>query len=282
MPPYQELSLIRYAKGENFPVASCLLSGKLRLHIKCFYNFARSADNIADNPTLSSKEKIKYLNGFEKTLMGEGSGYKAFQTAHNMYESLKESGVSPRHCMDLLQAFKQDAIKSHYSDWADLVAYCALSAAPVGRYMIDLHGEPKSSYRKSDSLCSALQLINHLQDCGDDYMNLGRVYLPMNWVNNSGLNLNDLSFKESTPALRRIIDWTLIGINRQLSEAESLPIILNSSRLSLETSIIYQIAKKLSKKLSENDPLSRRIRLSKSNLAYCFLTGVAKSLICRN
>ena len=278
---YAEPSFTTDAKHENFPVGSWLLSNKLRPHITCFYDFARCADDIADNPELSSEEKIKRLEGFEEALLGKGSGNSAFQKAMNMHESLKETGVSPQHCRDLLCAFKQDAIKSRYNDWADLVAYCALSAAPVGRYMIDLHGEPNMSYEGSDSLCSALQLINHLQDCGDDYRTLNRVYLPMDWVSDAGLDLIDLSCNKTTPALRQVLEWTLIGINEQLSDAENLHTRLCSVRLSLEASTIYQIARKLCQKLRENDPLSKRIELSKLDLVSCSIKGVATGLLCR-
>ena len=281
MAPHTEASFTTDSKHENFPVGSWLLSSKLRPHVACFYDFARCADDIADNPELSSEEKIKHLEGFEEALLGKGSGNSDFQKALNMHDSLKESGVSPQHCRDLLCAFKQDAIKSHYNDWAELVAYCALSAAPVGRYMIDLHGEPDMSYEESDSLCSALQLINHLQDCGDDYRTLDRVYLPMNWVRDAGLDLFDLNFNKTTPALRRVLDWTLTGINGQLSDAENLHTSLSSVRLSLETSIIYQIARKLYQKLRENDPLSKRIVLSKLDLASCSVKGVATGLLYR-
>ena len=266
------------AKYENFPVGSWLLPGKLRPHVACFYAFARSA---ADTPGLSPDEKSKRLDGFEDALLGKGSGDAAFQKALNMAESLKESGVSPQHCRDLLQAFKQDALKSRYDDWADLVGYCELSAAPVGRYLIDLHGGSNSGYWASDALCAALQLINHLQDCGDDYRTMNRVYLPMNWVSDAGLNLTDLSDEKTTPALRRVLDWTLLGINGQLRDAQALPACLYSTRLALEVSVIYQIARKLSRQLGENDPLSQRIELSKSDLASCSIKGVVACLICR-
>jgi squalene synthase HpnC len=279
--PYLETPSSKDAKYENFPVGSWLLSSKLRPHVACFYAFARSADNIADNPELSSDEKIKRLDGFEEALLGKGSGDTAYQKALDMAESLKESGVSPQHCRDLLCAFKQDAVKSRYSDWADVIAYCALSAAPVGRYMIDLHGGSNLGYWASDALCAALQLINHLQDCGDDYRTMDRVYLPMDWVSEAGLDLTDLSCDKTTLALRRVLDWTLIGINGQLRDANALPASLYSTRLSLEASVIYQIARKLSHKLGNKDPLSQRIQLSKSDLASCTLKGVAAGLICR-
>jgi len=269
------------AKNENFPVGSCFLSKKIRPHIKSFYNFARFADNIADHPELSSKEKLKQLDGFEETLMGKGAGDPTFREAINMHESLKKSGVSSKHCRDLLCAFKQDAIKSRYHDWADLEAYCDLSAAPVGRYMLDLHGEHNMTYEKSDSLCLSLQIINHLQDCKDDYQTLDRVYLPLNWVSEAGLDLVDLNGKKTTPALRRVLNWMLLGIGGHLNFSKSLPNNLQSVPLSIETSIIYQIALKLFNKIKLNDPLSKRIELSKPEYASCSITGLTKGLIHR-
>ena len=281
MSPHLTTILTKHAKHENFPVGSWLLSSKLRIHITSFYNFARCADNIADNPELSSEEKLKQLDSFEEALMGKGNGNPALQDALNMHESLQESGVSSKHCRDLICAFKQDAIKSRYTDWADLVAYCALSAAPVGRYMLDLHGEPNMHYKRSDSLCSSLQLINHLQDCGDDYRSLDRVYLPMDWVSEAGLDLVDLNKNKTTLALRRVLDWMLMGVNEQLNDSKSLPNNLQSVRLSLETSIIYEVAQKLFQKIKLNDPLSSRIELSKSELAICSIKGVVTGFLYR-
>lgn len=244
------------------------------MHVACFYAFARAADDIADSPDLRPQEKIHRLESFEAALLGQGEGNPACQKALNMAVSLNESGVSPQHCRDLLAAFKQDAVKDRYHDWPDLMAYCRLSAAPVGRYLIDLHGGGRLGYWPSDALCAALQLINHVQDCGDDYRTLGRVYLPSDWMAAAGVDVADLATKKTSPGLRQVLDWTLDGIDALLKDAQSLSASLASRRLGLEASVIVQIAQALRSRLGKNDPLSQRIVLSKPQLMLSSIKGV--------
>lgn len=267
------------ADYENFPVGSILLPKKLRPHVACFYRFARAADDIADSPDLKPQEKIERLQGFESVVMGQGANDALFHKANMMAASLKQTGVSPRHCMDLLEAFKQDAVKSRYQNWPELMAYCRLSAAPVGRYLIDLHGGAKTGYWPSDALCAALQLINHLQDFGDDYRTLDRIYLPMDWMDEAGVDVDDLASYSTTPALRQVLDWTLLGVDSLLRDAAKLPGGLNSMRLGMEASVIIQIARALSNKLKTNDPLSGRVELSFLELAVCPLKGMTSGLL---
>src|SRR5919107_1411517 len=91
--------------------------------------------------------------------------------------TLRERALSPGHARDLLKAFRLDATKRRYRDWDDLMHYCAYSAMPVGRYVLDVHGESRATWPASDALCAALQVINHVQDCGADYRALDRVYI---------------------------------------------------------------------------------------------------------
>ena len=132
------------AGDENFPVGSWLLPARLRPHVAIFYRFARAIDDIADNPDLRPDDKIARLSRFEAAVTGAETDDPALATAHRMRESLAQSGVASQHCVDLVAAFKQDAIKPRYHDWSDLLGYCALSANPVGRYLLDLHGETAS------------------------------------------------------------------------------------------------------------------------------------------
>jgi len=199
---------------ENFPVGSWMLPAALRPHVAIFYAFARATDDVADNPALTPEEKVSRLNGFEAALLGRGPDDPAYDKARRMRISLAETGVPPRHCVDLLAAFKQDAIKLRYDDWDDLVGYCMLSAASVGRYMVDLHGGSRDGYGPSDALCIALQIINHLQDAQDDYRELNRVYLPMDWMEQAGVDVTALDGLSTTPAFRRVFDLTLDGVDK--------------------------------------------------------------------
>ena len=93
----------------------------------------------------------------------------------------------------MLHAFRLDAVKLRYRDWDDLMAYCRYSASPVGRQLLDLHGESRDTWPASDALCSALQVLNHLQDCADDYRLLDRVYLPLTDLAAEGIGVEALT-----------------------------------------------------------------------------------------
>ena len=249
------------AADENFPVGSWLLPAALRPHIAIFYAFARAADDIADNPALPADEKIRRLDAFDRVLAGAGDAMDGLEKAARMRESLARTGVSPRHCHDLLKAFKQDAIRARYADWDDLMAYCNLSAAPVCRYLLDLHGEDAADYPPSDALCNALQVINHLQDCAEDYRRLDRVYLPAPAIESAGGQVADLARDTASPAIRLVIDDLLARTDELLDAAGELPGRLRSTRLAMESATILRLARRLTRRLGREDPLARRVRL---------------------
>lgn len=266
------------AAYENFPVGSWLLPAALRPHIARFYAFARAIDDIADNPGLSSEDKITRLSGFEDALLARVPDDGAYATAIRMRESLKVTATTPRHCLDLIAAFKQDAVKNRYKDWADLMGYCILSAAPVGRYLLDLHGGSRDGYGPSDALCMALQVINHLQDCRDDYRQLDRVYLPGDWMTAAGARVEDLDRAAATPALRAALDRTLAATEALMPEARRLAPGLVSRRLAMESGAIVAIADRLIELLKQRDPLAGRVQLSKTQFLWHCAAGALGGL----
>lgn len=249
------------AGDENFPVASRLIARPLRPHVHAFYAFARTADDIADNPDLEPADKLARLDRLGAALTDDTAGEPT--VAANLRRSLAESVVAPQHPLDLLEAFKQDAVKTRYADWAELMAYCRLSAAPVGRYLLDLHGEPRAARPYSDALCAALQILNHLQDCVDDYRRLDRVYLPQTWLADAGLDADALADPKAHPDLRRVLNRCLAGIRGLLPAAETLPQHLTDRRLAMEAGAIAALARSLHVRLTRQDPLTRRVALSK-------------------
>jgi squalene synthase HpnC len=262
---------------ENFPVGSWLLPASTRPHVAAFYAFARAADDIADNPRLTPEEKVARLDGFEAALLGRPTAQPVSKAAR-MRDSLAASGIDPRHCYDLLQAFKLDATKLRYRDWDDLIGYCLLSAAPVGRFLLDLHGGSRDGYVASDALCMALQVINHLQDCGDDYRQLDRVYLPTTWFDAEGATVDDLGQSASTPALRRVIDRAILATRELMKTARPLPAGLRSRRLAMEAAGIVRIADRLLGRLEAGDPLGPRLVLSKWGYVASCLAGMVSGL----
>ncbi len=261
------------ADTENFPVGSMLLPKPLRPHIAVFYRFARAIDDIADNPALSPADKIVRLQGFEHALLGENSDDTAYTTGHRMRESLAATGITARHCLDLIDAFKQDAVKSRYADWNELMSYCQRSAAPVGRYLLDLHGGSRDGYGPSDALCNALQVINHLQDCQDDYREMDRVYLPVNWLREVGIGVSALDAPKASPALRHVLNRCLDATEPLMAEARRLPGGLVSRRLAMESAAIVRIAERLMVLLRQRDPLAGRVKLSKPGYLWQCLLG---------
>ena len=266
------------AAYENFPVGSWLLPAHLRPHIAVYYNFARAIDDIADNPDTLPEEKIKRLSEFERAVLGEGDPDPAYATGHRMRDSLNETGTTPQHCLDLIDAFKQDAIKGRYDDWDDLMHYCIRSAAPVGRYLLDIHGGSVDGYGPSDALCNALQVINHLQDCQDDYQTMDRVYLPGDWMAAHGGTVEQLDQDKASPGIRKVIDQCLDATDELMIEARRLPAGLKSKRLAMESAFIVRIADALIKRLRNEDPVARRVQLSKPQFAWCGIRGVGSVL----
>ena len=266
------------AAYENFPVGSWLLPAAARPHVARFYAYARAIDDIADSPDLTPPEKILRLDGFARALIGE-DGDPAYAKAHAMRRSLAATGITPRHCLDLISAFKQDAVKGRYESWAELIDYCNRSAAPVGRFLLDLHGGSADGYAASDALCNALQVINHLQDCGDDYRSLDRVYLPLAWLREEGADVSLLGGRRTPPALRRVLDRCLAATSDLLDGAERLPGGLRSRRLAMESGAILTIARTLVRRLQTGDPLVRRVQLSKAGFVWCCLRGAGAGLV---
>lgn len=261
------------AAYENFPVGSWLLPAHLRPHIAKFYRFARAIDDIADSPILRPEEKLERLDGFAEVLQS-GEQRDGFETALLMRDSLRETEVTDRHCLDLVSAFKQDATKRRYRDWDDLIDYCNRSAAPVGRYLLDLHGEDRAGYLQSDALCNLLQVLNHLQDCKEDYLLLDRIYIPAPWFDAAGLHVNSLLDRRLSGPGRRLIDRVLDEAAPLLEPAAELPLVLKDARLCRESAVIVRIARRLADRLRRQDPLAVRVALSKAEYAACFLGGV--------
>ena len=265
------------AGDENFPVGSFLLPRRLRPHVAKYYAFARAIDDIADNPDLSPEEKYDRLDGFAEAILGR-TGDQAFEKAKILRQSMLETNVSLKHALDLISAFKQDAVKLRYKNWDQLMDYCDRSAAPVGRYLLELHGEDKQAFRYSDALCNALQVINHLQDCKDDYLNLGRVYIPEDWIVPGGGKITEIDHSKSTEGIQSAIQKCVGGSRELMKLAKRLPSHLSSRSLAMESQVIINIAGKLLDRLACEDPLAGRIELTRGQKTMCALRGVFKVL----
>jgi len=257
---------------ENFPVGSFLIRRDLRAHVHAFYRFARNADDIADNPNLAAAEKVRRLDRMEATL--DGAPGDQSPAAAAMRESLKATGIAVQHCRDILHAFRLDATKLRYADWSDLMEYCRYSAAPVGRQLLDLHGESRAAWTPSDALCGALQVLNHLQDCAGDRRALDRVYLPLEDMEICGARIADLASPRASPGLRRVIDRLLDRTGVLIAEARQLPGLVSSPGLRRECAVIVNLAERLARRLRDGDPLARRVKLTRGDFVAALCVGL--------
>lgn len=264
----------KWRGGENFPVGSFLIRRDLRPHVHAFYRFARNADDIADNPALTPDEKVARLDRMAAIL--DGDSRKDSPAASAMRKSLLETGITAQHCQDVLHAFRLDAVKLRYRDWDDLMGYCRYSASPVGRQLLDLHGESRTTWPASDALCSALQVLNHLQDCADDHRRLDRVYLPLDDLAAEGTGVEALTADALSQGLRRALDRLLDRTAGLIDQARGLPPLVVSRGLRWESAVIVDLAGRLLHRLRRRDPLASRVALSKTDFLAAFLTGVSR------
>ncbi len=263
-------------RDENFPVAA-LLAPRFRAPVLAFYNFVRAADDVADHATLTPDKKLALLDGLARALTGDGP---SDPVAEPLKRALAEHGITPRHALDLIEAFKLDVTKNRYRDFDDLIDYCRLSAMPVGRYVLDVHGESRETWVASDKLCAALQVINHLQDCGKDYRSLDRVYVPADALAAHGARVEMLGADRATPELRA----TVVDLARRtqglLAESAVFPAQVRDLRLAMNVAAIQKLAKKLTQGLLVRDPLSEKVHASKAGFVLTAL-GAAGAVLAR-
>ena len=257
---------------ENFPVGSLLIRRDLREHVHAFYAFARNADDIADSAVLAAGEKIARLDAMEAVLLGRRE--TGSPSALRLRASLAATGVTAGHSTDLLVAFRRDATKLRYESWDELYDYCRYSAMPVGRHVMDLHGEDSVAHAASDALCTSLQVLNHLQDCAKDLAALDRCYLPLDLLAGFGASVDAVRGAAATRGLRAVFDALLDRVDALNRCAVELPRRTRSRGLRVETGVIVGLAHRLARRLRHGDPLARRVRLTKGDAAASVLAAL--------
>jgi hydroxysqualene synthase len=265
-------------RDENFPVASWIIHPRHRALIFAFYNFVRTADDIADHATLPAEEKLRYLDLLEAELTGDGDTQKE---AVNLRNALAERGMPPRHATDVLIAFRMDVSKLRYENWDEVIHYCRYSAMPVGRFMLDVHGESTATWPASDALCAGLQINNHLQDCAKDYKNLNRVYLPRDALAATGATVEMLGEAKAPAPLLQCLHALADRTESLLVESRVLSAQVQDFRLGLEVAVIQAFADKIVRMLKVRDPLSERVYLSPLELLGRSVAGLSGEMMYR-
>jgi len=241
-------------RDENFPVASFLIAPRFRAPILAFYDFVRAADDIADHPALTPEQKLELLDRLDAALTGQGPDEPV---ARHLRDVQRERGLTPQHASDLLTAFRRDVTQLRYRDWDDLIDYCRYSAMPVGRFVLDAHGEDSSrTWPANDALCAALQIINHLQDCGKDYRELNRIYLPQDAFAAAGADVGMLAGRAAPPPLLVAIRALAEKTDSLLDRSRPFADLIDDARLTMEVGAIQRLAETLTATLRRADPLS--------------------------
>jgi len=274
----RELRSGKTHRDENFPVASWIIHPRHRAVILAFYNFVRTADDIADHATLEASAKLAHLDLLEAELLGKGDSQPE---AVNLRQALAERSMPPRHALDLLTAFRLDVDKLRYANWDELIHYCRYSAMPVGRFMLDVHGESTSTWAANDALCAALQINNHLQDCGKDYKILNRVYLPLDALQEAGASVEQLALDKAPASLLQCLHALAARTEALLGEGKPLSAEVRDFRLGLEVSVIQAFAEKIVGLLKVRDPLSERVHLSPLELLAYSAGGAGNEILRR-
>lgn len=273
-----ELASGKGHKDENFPVGSFVLRREVRAPVMAFYRFARAADDVSDNAQAPPDTKLRLFAAMRATLDGRSD---VEVNARHLRDILSDTPVPLTHAHDLLTAFERDVTKLRYDDWDELIDYCRYSAMPVGRFMLDIHGEAKALWSQSDALCAALQIINHLQDCGEDRAALDRIYLPLDILQKHGAHVTDLDGDRASPALRAVIKELAERTMPLLNDANGFSAAVTDTRLGVEIAVIDALARDLTRKLMTRDPLSESVHHSKMAMAGIAANAALRRLVIR-
>jgi len=237
---------------ENFPVVTFLIPAKLRKHVAIIYWFARTADDMADEGIMSVEERLKHLTDFEVSFNQLLNGEYSSDYEKALHQTIQERNLNPQHFTNLLQAFRQDITKNEYSDFDELLHYCAYSANPIGRLILELHSvrnEEANLY--SDKICSALQITNFLQDVAVDYRK-GRIYLPQDEMKEYGIDKSMFAESKINLNFKRLIVFNINRTQLMFDEGRNLLKFL-SGRLKYEIKWTILGGEAILKKIRRND-----------------------------
>ena len=270
----EDLASGKGSTDENFPVASGLIAPRHRAVVLAFYRFARVADDVADSALAEPASKLELLEALRASLVGEST---EAAEGRDLRAALIDRKLTDQHALDLLEAFRRDVTKLRYDDWDDLMDYCRYSAAPVGRFVLDVHGESHDLWPMNDALCAALQVINHLQDCGKDRREIDRIYIPLDRLQAAGVGVEALDAARASPALRGVITGLAQETVRLLDISRPFAKRIKDGRLALEVGVIQALAEDLCKGLMARDPLSQTVHHDKAKMAAIGLGAMVRT-----
>ncbi len=271
----QDLAAEHY---ENFPVASRLLPRRLRQPITVIYAFARTADDFADEGNRSPAERLKLLDDYETRLQRLLAGSPGSDPVFiALADVIKRYALPIGLFQDLLSAFSQDVTKQRYENIDEVMDYCRRSANPVGRLLLYLYNQAEAeNLLLSDQICTALQLINFLQDLYQDYDEHNRIYLPQDEMRKYQINEAALQNRISNTAMQNLVQLQIQRAKALLLAGAPLGNKL-AGRIGLELRMIIQGGMHILQKLENNGGnVFLRPRLKKSDYLGMFWNALLK------
>ena len=260
---------------ENFPVISLFLPSKLRKHVAVVYQFARQADDLADEGSGSLRKKIDSLEEYENLFKDciEGKYADSFWSALN--HTITEFNLTPKYFFDLLSAFKQDVYKNFYRDFDEILYYCERSANPVGRIILEFFDiRDKESIEYSDAVCTALQLTNFYQDISVDVIK-NRIYIPEDELKKFDINSASIFQKEFSDDFKDLLKYQVERTKLLFQKGRKLlPRLGKNLRFQIRLTILggEEILRKI-EKINYNT-LNIRPKLSKMDYSKLFFKAV--------
>ncbi|OIO78350.1 MAG: squalene synthase HpnC [Hydrogenophilaceae bacterium CG1_02_62_390] len=235
---------------ENFPVASIFLPSRLRGAVRSIYAFARAADDIADEGDAVPEERLASLEQFRGQLHALEHGEPPVGPIFNdLARTIQQYDLPYAPFHDLLDAFSQDIRKTRYADFGEVMAYCRKSANPIGRLLLKLYGDHDERHQAwSDGICSALQLINFLQDVAIDYKK-GRIYLPQDEMAKFGISERQIAEGRVDALWQQFMKTQIERARRMLKAGAPLGLALKG-RIALETRLIVLGGNRILEKLA--------------------------------
>ena len=212
------------AAGENFPVALSALPRRHRRHLMAVYRFARLVDDVGDEGTGDRSERVRQLDTLDEDVTRIADTDRAPQhpVIRDLVPTVRECAIPLQPFRDLIQANRQDQAVTRYRTFEDLAGYCELSANPVGRIVLHIFGSATPDrLRRSDQVCTALQLAEHWQDVAEDF-HRGRIYLPAEDLERFGCGERDLAAAAAPPPLRALMAFETERAGRLLDEGAPL------------------------------------------------------------
>ena len=262
-----------FREKENFPVASLLMPKQARNAILALYRFARSADEISDDHTISNEERKQKLQEVYDSLL-QGDINKIQNNYRGFFYECSKGRMNLKHGLALLEAFIQDTEKKRYDNWDDTLSYCQKSAATIGRCVLEANGEFAADFAAADKICVVLQLINHLQDVKEDYINDNRIYFDASLIDH-----NDISLDNETERFTAGKNEIIKRLREILYSAEDIFFTINSFRVRAEIATIFNVADILLNKLQAKDVLQEeRVELTKNEKKKALIKGIILAL----